>query len=54
MKRRTGQPLGRRFKAKLIPALLSSIDRFGFDRRLFAVDVRASIAHCDGLVGAAC
>src|SRR5713226_3900214 len=25
---------------------------FGFDRRLFEVDVRASIAHCDGLAGA--
>src|SRR5437016_4330871 len=25
---------------------------FGFDRRLLAVDVRASVAHCDGLVGA--
>src|SRR5258707_124364 len=25
---------------------------FGFDRRLFAVDVRASIGHCDGLAGA--
>jgi argininosuccinate lyase len=25
---------------------------FGFDRRLFAVDVRASIAHCDGLASA--
>jgi argininosuccinate lyase len=25
---------------------------FGFDRRLFAVDVRASLAHCNGLVGA--
>jgi argininosuccinate lyase len=25
---------------------------FGFDRRLFEVDVRASIAHCDGLLGA--
>src|SRR6202171_1769075 len=25
---------------------------FGFDRRLFAVDVRASIAHCNGLAGA--
>src|SRR5260370_23980700 len=25
---------------------------FGFDRRLFEVDVRASIAHCDGLTGA--
>src|SRR6266850_7282413 len=22
---------------------------FGFDRRLFAADVRASVAHCDGL-----
>ena len=25
---------------------------FAFDRRLFEVDVRASIAHCDGLAGA--
>jgi argininosuccinate lyase len=25
---------------------------FGFDRRLFEVDVRASLAHCDGLLGA--
>src|SRR5260370_22980 len=25
---------------------------FSFDRRLFAVDVRASIAHCNGLLGA--
>ena len=25
---------------------------FGFDRRLLAVDVRASVAHCDALVGA--
>ncbi len=25
---------------------------FAFDRRLFEADVRASIAHCDGLVGA--
>ena len=25
---------------------------FGFDRRLFAADVHASIAHCDALVGA--
>src|SRR5438067_6662212 len=25
---------------------------FGFDRRLFAADVRASVAHCDALVGA--
>jgi argininosuccinate lyase len=25
---------------------------FGFDRRLFAADVRASIAHCGGLLGA--
>src|SRR5229473_3389576 len=25
---------------------------FGFDRRLFEVDIRASIAHCDGLAAA--
>src|SRR5918912_3757468 len=25
---------------------------FGFDRRLFEADVRASLAHCDGLYGA--
>lgn len=25
---------------------------FGFDRRLFAADIRASLAHCNGLLGA--
>ncbi|HKQ53080.1 MAG TPA: lyase family protein, partial [Pyrinomonadaceae bacterium] len=25
---------------------------FGFDRKLFEADVRASVAHCDGLLGA--
>ena len=25
---------------------------FGFDRRLFGADVQASLAHCDGLLGA--
>ena len=39
-------------RAKPIPALPNSIARFGFDRRLFAVDVRASIAHCAGLAAA--
>lgn len=27
-------------------------ESFSFDRRLFAVDIRASVAHCDGLAGA--
>jgi argininosuccinate lyase len=43
---------GGRFKGKADPGFTEFNRSFGFDRRLFEVDVRASIAHCDGLEGA--
>jgi argininosuccinate lyase len=43
---------GGRFTGETDRGFAEFIRSFGFDRRLFAVDVRASIAHCDGLAGA--
>jgi argininosuccinate lyase len=43
---------GGRFKDEADPAFAEFNRSFGFDRRLFAVDVRASIAHCNALVDA--
>ena len=43
---------GGRFKGEADPAFAKFNRSFNFDRRLLEVDVRASIAHCDGLVGA--
>src|SRR5215471_20919651 len=43
---------GGRFKTEADPAFAEFNRSFGFDRRLFAVDVRASIAHCEALVAA--
>ncbi|HLA12498.1 MAG TPA: argininosuccinate lyase [Pyrinomonadaceae bacterium] len=43
---------GSRFKGEVDPAFARFNRSFGFDRRLFAVDVRASIAHGNALVGA--
>ena len=43
---------GGRFKGEAEPGFAEFNRSFGFDRRLFEVDVRASIAHCDGLAGA--
>lgn len=43
---------GGRFKGEADPGFAEFNRSFGFDRRLFEVDVRASIAHCDGLTGA--
>jgi argininosuccinate lyase len=40
---------GGRFKGETDPAFAEFNSSFGFDRRLFAVDVQASMAHCDGL-----
>src|SRR6266571_2095588 len=40
---------GGRFKGEADPAFAEFNSSFGFDRRLFAVDVRASMAHCNGL-----
>src|ERR1700693_744834 len=42
---------GGRFKGEADPGFTEFNRSFGFDRRLFEVDVRASIAHCDGLEG---
>ncbi len=40
---------GGRFKGEADPGFAEFNRSFGFDRRLFEVDVRASIAHCAGL-----
>lgn len=43
---------GGRFTGKADEAFEEFNRSFGFDRRLLAADVRASLAHCDGLLGA--
>ena len=43
---------GGRFTSGADPSFAKFNNSFGFDRRLFAADVRASVAHCNGLVGA--
>ncbi|MGH9966232.1 MAG: argininosuccinate lyase [Pyrinomonadaceae bacterium] len=43
---------GGRFKGQADPDFAEFNRSFGFDRRLFAVDVQASVAHCNGLTGA--
>jgi argininosuccinate lyase len=43
---------GGRFTSEIDPLFAEFNRSFSFDRRLFAVDVRASIGHCDGLAGA--
>jgi argininosuccinate lyase len=43
---------GGRFKGEADPAFVEFNRSFGFDRRLIAVDVRASITHCEALVAA--
>ncbi len=40
---------GGRFKGETDPGFAEFNRSFGFDRRLFEVDIRGSIAHCDGL-----
>ena len=44
---------GGRFTGSADPAFAEFNRSFGFDCRLFEADVRASLAHCDGLLGAA-
>ena len=44
---------GGRFQGEADPAFAEFNRSFGFDRRLFEVDVRASLAHCDALAAAA-
>ena len=43
---------GGRFTGEADPGFAEFNRSFGFDRRLFEVDIRASIAHCDGLARA--
>lgn len=43
---------GGRFKGEADPQFAAFNSSFAFDRRLFEADVRGSIAHCEGLVGA--
>ena len=43
---------GGRFKGEADPGFAKFNRSFGFDRRLFEVDVQASVAHCEGLAGA--
>src|SRR6185369_8540221 len=43
---------GGRFQGAADPAFAEFNRSFDFDRRLFSVDVRASIAHCDALAAA--
>jgi argininosuccinate lyase len=44
---------GGRFTGQAEPSFAKFNNSFRFDRRLFAADVRASIAHCNGLLAAA-
>lgn len=44
---------GGRFTGQADPGFTAFNRSFGFDRRLFEVDVRASIAHCEGLAASA-
>src|SRR5712671_2631719 len=47
-----GNLWGGRFRGEADPGFAEFNRSFGFDRRLFEADVRASIAHCNGLHGA--
>jgi argininosuccinate lyase len=43
---------GGRFSEEADPSFAKFNNSFTFDRRLFAVDIRASVAHCNGLAAA--
>ena len=43
---------GGRFSGHADEGFAQFNESFSFDRRLFAADIRASVAHCDGLIGA--
>lgn len=43
---------GGRFAKEADPSFVAFNNSFAFDRRLFAVDVRASVAHCNALAAA--
>jgi argininosuccinate lyase len=52
MSKSTGKLWGGRFSGQADEDFALFNESFSFDRRLFEVDIRASVAHCDGLVGA--
>ena len=52
MSKITDKLWGGRFSGQADEGFAQFNESFSFDRRLFEVDIRASIAHCDGLVGA--
>lgn len=43
---------GGRFSQEADPSFTTFNNSFAFDRRLFAVDIQASVAHCNGLAAA--
>ena len=43
---------GGRFSQEADPSFTTFNNSFAFDRRLFAADIRASVAHCNGLAAA--
>ena len=43
---------GGRFSQEADPSFTTFNNSFAFDRRLFAVDIRASVAHCNALAAA--
>ena len=43
---------GGRFAGGADPSFTKFNNSFHFDRRLFGADIRASVAHCNGLVAA--
>lgn len=51
MNKKSSNLWGGRFEGQADPAFAEFNRSFGFDRRLFEVDVQASLAHCDGLAG---
>src|SRR5437588_307605 len=52
MNKTTDKLWGGRFSSEADAGFAEFNQSFSFDRRLFEVDVRASIAHCDALAGA--
>jgi argininosuccinate lyase len=52
MNKITDKLWGGRFSGQADESFAQFNQSFSFDRRLFEVDIRASVAHCDGLVGA--
>ena len=52
MSKMTDKLWGGRFSGAADAGFVQFNESFSFDRRLLEVDIRASVAHCDGLIGA--